>query len=66
MDQIMEENQRSRDAKQWNDGVQNVKNNVKGEMGLIQSVTNKGVIVNGEHNGVDGNREAEHNGKDGE
>ena len=52
------ENQRGRDAEQQNDGVWNVKNNVKGEMGSIQSITNKGVIVNGEHNGVDGSGEA--------
>ena len=60
------ENQRGRDAEQWNDGVWNVKNNVKGEMDSIQSITNKGVIVNGEHNEVDRNGEAEHDGKGGE
>ena len=60
------ENQRGRDAEQRNGGVWNVRNNVKGEMDSIQSITNKGVIVNEEHNGVDGNREAEHDGKGGE
>ena len=53
------ENQRGWDAEQQNDKVWNVRNNVKGGMGSIQSVTNKGMIVNREHNGVDGNREAE-------
>ena len=57
------ENQRGRDAEQWNDGVWNVRNNVKDGMDSIQSITNKGVIVNGEHNRMDGNREAEHDGK---
>ena len=57
------ENQRSWDTKQQNDEVQNIRNNVKDTMSSVQSIMSKGVIVNGEHNRVDENEEAEHDGK---